>query len=1256
MAPRPHLATALDIEQWADSLEARGELPRLVRRLIRQTNDQVTLLDVRAAEATGASGYDGLVEAPRGTPLVPEGKSVWEIGTGNDPAKKANEDYSTRTADPLGVDPGETTFVFVTCRRWDGKRDWEDAKRNEGKWKNVRAFDVQDIETALEAALAAHIWLSELLNKPVSGVESMEQWWSRFSNSTLPTLSPELVLSDRVDEAASLLRIVEEDPRIVTISASSQDDVIAFVGAVLLTSPEERRADLLARTLIVRDAYTLLQLDQVANLLILVPFEEDLRRDALLVRSHHVVLIAEEDTPADIPLPAIAIEPAISVLRGMGVDEDRATQLAQAANRSLVAFQREAPASPGAARRDWSAFFGSKEVRRAWLIGGWTEQRSGDIDVLSALLGVSYDDARDALLKLARGPDPLFTVTGEQWARVLPQAALAYGQSSISRGDLEAVEKAIQDVLGAVDPALELPVEERWRASIQGKERIHSSTLRNGLATTLALLGSFGGSIHLGNGRTGQTWANSVVSDLLMRANADPSGQLWASLSDVLPLLGEAAPDVFLRGVQEGLGEEPPVLRHMFLDYLDAGVLSVSSPHTGLLWALEALAWSPEHLSLVSELLAKLAEIDPGGRLSNRPRSTLATIFRTWLPQTSASADVRTRVIDALSRRHDRVGWELLLDLLPEFRAVGSYSYAPSFRSWKPEIPGVTQKERWDVTSAVIERAIELAGTNTSRWAELVDRLSDFPPEHRREAFDRLTLLADDGTLSDEDKKEIWNAIETVVRHHSSFADTKWAMAPDDTKRLSEIGERFKPHDSVATNLWLFGSFPELGEVRRSNFKEYEQRLQDLREKAVRSLLGQEGIGGLVRIAEAAESPWSVGYALAGSDVDVDELSLLDLLDSSDPRRVELALGFAGARGRQNWAWIESALARFKGRPIAQARILRMSDDLTRAWALARELGNDVENEYWREFVYIGRGKEFHHVNEVADRLLEHGRVAAAIDFLTMYSHENANDVDPELAARALEALIVTQGKDPESSRVASYEIETLLEFVRPRIDEERAGLLEWRLLPGLGSFAASPLLHRRLARDPGFFVEILSLCFRPREGESEREVPPAVASNAWHLLQQWQIVPGSDEVGGAIDESQLRQWIHQAREVALEVRRQEVADNYIGQVFAHARGDEDGTWPTQPVRNAIEEIASPDLEDGVRTGIYNKRGVWSRSLTEGGRQERDLSKTYRAYEALIRERWPRTAAVLRTIAEGYEIEARGHDEEAERILKGVDR
>jgi hypothetical protein len=119
--------------------------------------------------------------------------------------------------------------------------------------------------------------------------------------------------------------------------------------------------------------------------------------------------------------------------------------------------------------------------------------------------------------------------------------------------------------------------------------------------------------------------------------------------------------------------------------------------HTGLLWALELCAWSPEHVSQAVNLLARLAEIDPSGRYSNRPIESLQRIFAPWYPQNPLDNKRRLDVIDGLRRRHRDIAWTLMLSGLPQMMAFSHPTYAPRFRTWKPLDATVTIREYWQV-------------------------------------------------------------------------------------------------------------------------------------------------------------------------------------------------------------------------------------------------------------------------------------------------------------------------------------------------------------------------------------------------------------------------------------------------------------------------------------------------------------------------------------------------------------------------------
>jgi hypothetical protein len=69
----------------------------------------------------------------------------------------------------------------------------------------------------------------------------------------------------------------------------------------------------------------------------------------------------------------------------------------------------------------------------------------------------------------------------------------------------------------------------------------------------------------------------------------------------------------------------------------------------------------------------------------------------------------------------------------------------------------------------------------------------------------------------------------------------------------------------------------------------------------------------------------------------------------------------------------------------------------------------------------------------------------------------------------------------------------------------------------------------------------------------------------------------------------------------------------------------------------------------------YNNRGGTTRGVYDGGDQERVIAERYERQSGLIRDEWPRTAALLRRLSEGYLREAGRMDEEAERRMEGFD-
>ena len=127
-----------------------------------------------------------------------------------------------------------------------------------------------------------------------------------------------------------------------------------------------------------------------------------------------------------------------------------------------------------------------------------------------------------------------------------------------------------------------------------------------------------------------------------------------------------------------------------------------------------------------------------------------------------------------------------------------------------------------------------------------------------------------------------------------------------------------------------------------------------------------------------------------------------------------------------------------------------------------------------------------------------------------------------------------------------------------------------------------------------------------------------------------------------------LKQWVVETRQLCVKHGRSVIGDQEIGQLLSNAPPEEDGLWPCRPVCELLETSASRDINSGFEVGIYNARGVHSRSGDEGGKQERELSAKYQAWAERLRFDYPHVASILEGTAKGYDRDAQREDSEVQ--------
>lgn len=68
-------------------------------------------------------GWDGFLETSSSNAWIPDGISGWEFGVTESITKKADGDFEKSVRATNDAERRNITFVFVTPRRWQGKRD-----------------------------------------------------------------------------------------------------------------------------------------------------------------------------------------------------------------------------------------------------------------------------------------------------------------------------------------------------------------------------------------------------------------------------------------------------------------------------------------------------------------------------------------------------------------------------------------------------------------------------------------------------------------------------------------------------------------------------------------------------------------------------------------------------------------------------------------------------------------------------------------------------------------------------------------------------------------------------------------------------------------------------------------------------------------------------------------------------------------------------------------------------------------------------
>ena len=140
-------------------------------------------------------------------------------------------------------------------------------------------------------------WLAISLGKRPNGARQLEEIWLEWSLATQWPLTTELILSDRDEDSAAVLRWLREEPAALAVQAETPEEAAGFAYATINELPQNVAEHYFARCLVAATSDVARLLADSATPLIIIVLEPEAGVVQAIARRGHHVLAAFGQNP-----------------------------------------------------------------------------------------------------------------------------------------------------------------------------------------------------------------------------------------------------------------------------------------------------------------------------------------------------------------------------------------------------------------------------------------------------------------------------------------------------------------------------------------------------------------------------------------------------------------------------------------------------------------------------------------------------------------------------------------------------------------------------------------------------------------------------------------------------------------------------------------------------------------------------------------------------------------------------------------------
>ena len=825
---------------------------------------------------------------------------------------------------------------------------------------------------------------------------------------------------------------------------------------------------------------------------------------------------------------------------------------------------------------DFNKSLNLKVIKTALLFGKWNEKNSNDQKIIEKFSNMTYEQFIEQFRLIAKTENDFIFKSGV-WKINNRTKYIEYYALDFYKEDFDNFNSIIVEILTEKHPKLDLSSDKRHMFNLYNKNTKYSDEIRNGVAETLVIV-----EFLKNNFKNCKIDASNFAILVIRKILENSNWYTWASLDSLLPFLAEAAPSEYLNQFEEYISRDKE-RKILFEKETDITTYNYSTP---IYWSLELIAWSTDYCVRTCMILSELAKED------EKAINHIVSIILPWYPNTFAPFSFRLTIVDNILKKDINIGWKILKKIMPGETSYAVPTYKPKYINVPTEDITITNEEYYKQIDFYLNLMIKYCKTNDERLLDLIDLLDNVSKSN----FDKICDYLKTSKIiskNDRSKYKLWDKLERLVYWIKKHSDIKDDIKSEMIEKINAVIKYLKPNDDLYVISRLFKK--DVWELIEDyeNYDLSEKKLHELQLKSVNKLYLNEGTSSLIKLSKVVEDPYSLGMIVAKLNISKDdEINIiLSNLDKSS-YLIEFAKGYVYNKYNVSNAEYDDNLISNLSVVAKINFLLMMPYNLVTFKNVEQLLASDYK-KYWKK-VDIRFINDEEVLKYSISKLMEVQRYERVLWMYRLSAHNNkAIKYDSNIILTCLERI---------HNNFNQFDIREAIKDLQKEknVDINRLFYIEWKFLPLLNHGDYRPItMERVISSDANRYSEILQLAFKEHsKNKNTSNIDSNIATNAYRLLHQWKLVPGTND-DGYVDSNKLKIWYENMKEVCKEKDRLEVGLSYFGKVLFHSPKDKSGFWIDKTVADIINN--NEIIRNGYKTEAFNSVGVvnWDENGSE---------------------------------------------------------